>query len=93
MFSVKMNLVQHVEAKKPAPGYFPERAVDLGRLRNKVGNYETVLKKNLSVILHLTFSTLEIIFCAFLAENYFVKVLIQLIWASTSEIIFCACLG
>ncbi len=28
-----------------------------------------------------TFSTLEIIFCDFLAENYFVKVLIQLIWA------------
>ncbi len=27
------------------------------------------------------FSNLEIIFCAFLTKNYFVKVLIQFIWA------------
>jgi hypothetical protein len=31
------------------------------------------------------FSTLEIIFCAFLAENNFVKELIQLVWAKHME--------
>ncbi len=44
MYSVILNLCQQVETKKPAPGYFPERAVDLGRLGKKAGNDETVLK-------------------------------------------------
>ncbi len=38
--------------------------------------------------MHGDISTLEIIFCAFLAENYFVKVLIPFIGVRLSAILF-----
>jgi hypothetical protein len=44
------------------------------RLQNPV--FFVIIKQ-----LRNVFNTLEIIFCAFLAENYFVKVFIQLVWA------------